>query len=75
MFSIYINKLSIFAFIIAAMLMPATQAPASDTVRVLIVHAYSQEYPWTKGQHEGFVERLKQGLTLQPKIKTEYLDT
>ncbi|MES9816955.1 MAG: hypothetical protein ABW155_09910 [Candidatus Thiodiazotropha sp.] len=55
--------------------MPATQAPASDTVRVLIVHAYSQEYPWTKGQHEGFVERLKQGLTQQPKIKTEYLDT
>lgn len=75
MFSLYINKLSIFVFIIAALLIPASQTPASDTVRVLIVHAYSQEYPWTKGQHEGFVERLKQGLTLQPTIKTEYLDT
>ncbi|MEW8194830.1 MAG: hypothetical protein AB2793_14050, partial [Candidatus Thiodiazotropha sp.] len=55
--------------------MTASQAPASDAVRVLIVHAYSQEYPWTKGQHEGFVESLKQGLTLQPTIKAEYLDT
>lgn len=45
---------------------------ASDSTRILVIHSYSQDYPWTKGQHEGFVDSLKQ---ISPIIKTEYLDT
>ncbi|NOQ80062.1 MAG: hypothetical protein GQ546_11770 [Gammaproteobacteria bacterium] len=45
---------------------------ASDSTRILVIHSYSQDYPWTKGQHEGFVDTLKQ---ISPIIKTEYLDT
>ncbi|MCU7940971.1 MAG: hypothetical protein KZQ74_05990 [gamma proteobacterium symbiont of Bathyaustriella thionipta] len=47
-------------------------AIAADSVRILVIHSYSQDYPWTKGQHTGFVESLKQ---TAPIIKTEYLDT
>ena len=53
----------------------ATPARALEPVRVLIVHAYSQEYPWTKGQHEGFVSTLTESLPLPPTVKTEYLDS
>ncbi len=45
---------------------------AADSARILVIHSYSQDYPWTKGQHEGFVDTLKK---LSPIIKTEYLDT
>lgn len=53
----------------------ACHAMAADSVRILAVHAYSQEYPWTKGQHEGFVDAVSRGITTSPIIKTEYLDT
>ncbi|MCK5387243.1 MAG: HAMP domain-containing histidine kinase [Gammaproteobacteria bacterium] len=45
---------------------------AADSARILVIHSYSQDYPWTKGQHEGFIDTLKK---LSPIIKTEYLDT
>ena len=45
------------------------------SIRVLAVHAYSQEYPWTAGQHRGFVRSLKNSLKLPLTVKTEYLDT
>jgi len=45
------------------------------TVRVLAVHAYSQAYPWTSGQHTGFVGHLGKNLKYPATIKTEYLDT
>ncbi len=54
--------------------MPAAEA-AKGPLHVLIVHAYSQEYPWTKGQHEGFVAALTQGLKSPPQISVEYLET
>lgn len=85
--SIYQNllRLNIFRFKISMLLLklvPITiitfwvsQALATDSVRILAVHAYSEEYPWTKGQHEGFVKTLKQSLSTSPIIKTEYLDT
>lgn len=50
-------------------------AHASEPARILIVHAYSQEYPWTKGQHQGYVTTLVANLPVTPTIKTEYLDT
>ena len=31
---------------------------ADHNIHVLTVHSYSQEYPWTKSQYEGFIEHL-----------------
>ncbi len=42
---------------------------------MLVIHSYSQEYPWTKSQHEGFLGDLKQASHYQPVITVEYLDT
>ena len=53
----------------------AAPALAVESARILIVHAYTQEYPWTKSQHEGFVSTLNKSLPLPPTIKTEYLDS
>ena len=51
-------------------------AYADDTnVPVFILHSYSQEYNWTKGEHTGFVETLGADTTREFTIKTEYLDT
>ncbi|MCG7993685.1 MAG: hypothetical protein JAY99_15200 [Candidatus Thiodiazotropha lotti] len=50
-------------------------AIAADASRILIIHSYSQEYPWTKGQHEGFIDGLQKEQPAQTIIKTEYLDS
>ncbi|MDO9227489.1 MAG: EAL domain-containing protein [Pseudomonadota bacterium] len=44
-------------------------------VPVLIVHSYNLEYPWTKRQHEGFVQALRANTAVDPAISTESLDT
>lgn len=67
--------LPLMALILLLSLAAATPALAVESARILIVHAYSQEYPWTKGQHEGFVSTLSKSLPLPPSIKTEYLDS
>ncbi len=48
---------------------------ADNAYRVLVVHAYSQEYPWTKSQHQGFVNRLQEDSDVQVNFAVEYLDT
>ena len=48
---------------------------AHESFRVLAIHAYSQEYPWTKSQHQGFVEELTKNSRIPVNISTEYLDT
>jgi diguanylate cyclase (GGDEF)-like protein len=48
---------------------------AHESFRVLAIHAYSQEYPWTKSQHRGFVEELTKNSLVPVNISTEYLDT
>ncbi|TFH29840.1 MAG: hypothetical protein E4G97_06630, partial [Deltaproteobacteria bacterium] len=48
---------------------------ATPVMRVLILHSYSQEYPWTRGQHEGFVETLAADTHVEFLVSTEYLDT
>ena len=48
---------------------------AHESFRVLAIHAYSQEYPWTKAQHRGFVEELTKNSLVPVNISTEYLDT
>ncbi len=49
--------------------------PAMAATPILVVHSYSQEYAWTRGQHEGFVDALKVDHGLKPILSTEYLDT
>jgi len=63
-----------YIFIFASLFL-SNSAIASNSFSILVVHAYSQEYPWTRGQHEGFVENLNKLLPISPEIKTEYLDT
>ena len=48
---------------------------AAPTRQILILHSYSQEYPWTRGQHEGFIQTLADDAQLEFLVSTEYLDT
>ena len=50
-------------------------AQASVSVPIFVLHSYSQEYPWTKGQQQGFVETLNSDLSRTYTIETEYLDS
>ncbi|MEA3522445.1 MAG: ABC transporter substrate binding protein, partial [Campylobacterota bacterium] len=48
---------------------------SADSVKlVLILHSYSGEYPWTKGQHDSFVREMQQS-SFKIDIHTEHLDT
>ncbi len=49
--------------------------PEAKPAKILAVHAYSQQYPWTAGQHQGFVDALTQLTPIPAEIKTEFLDT
>ena len=42
---------------------------------IFILHSYSQEYVWTKSQHDSFVEGLQQFYPDSLDVKTEYLDS
>lgn len=48
---------------------------AEPVYQVLMVHAYSQEYPWTGSQHRGFVDKFTENSRYPVSISTEYLDT
>ncbi|MDP1929417.1 MAG: EAL domain-containing protein [Thiobacillus sp.] len=50
-------------------------AQASIPTPVFVLHAYSQEYPWSKGQHQGFVEALNEDTLRAYALNVEYLDT
>lgn len=56
-----------------SLLLPATAV--AGHVDLLLLHSYSQEYPWTKRQHDGFVQHLTAAVQDDLVIKTEYLDT
>lgn len=47
----------------------------ADAARVLVVHSYSQEYPWTSRQHLGFLSSLNYGMETSISYSVEYLDT
>jgi diguanylate cyclase (GGDEF)-like protein/PAS domain S-box-containing protein len=55
----------------------ATQTPlrAAVPTPVFVLHAYSQEYPWTRGQHAGFVAELDADTRRAYSLSVEYLDT
>ncbi|WP_119353256.1 EAL domain-containing protein [Azohydromonas sediminis] len=42
---------------------------------VFVVHSYSQEYPWTRRQHEGFLAGLAADAGHAYEVRAEYLDT
>lgn len=50
-------------------------ALAHQSYQVLAVHSYSEEYPWTKSQHRGFVDKLIEKSSIPIIVSTEYLDT
>jgi len=50
-------------------------AEASVPTPVFVLHAYSQEYPWSKGQHQGFVQALNEDASRTYALNVEYLDT
>ncbi|HEY9097551.1 MAG TPA: EAL domain-containing protein [Thiobacillus sp.] len=50
-------------------------AQASAPTPIFVLHAYGQEYPWTKGQHQGFVQALAEDTVRAYLPKVEYLDT
>ncbi|MDI6738756.1 MAG: hypothetical protein QME74_00125 [Candidatus Edwardsbacteria bacterium] len=60
--------LALFLFALA----PLCAAPVSQ---IFVLHSYSQEYPWTKGQHEGFIQTLAADARVESLVATEYLDT
>jgi len=64
-----------FAFSPAPWRQAAADHPDVKPVHILALHSYSQQYPWTARQHEGFVNALRQSAHRPLDIKTEYLDT
>jgi ABC-type uncharacterized transport system substrate-binding protein len=66
--------IKLFLFLLVLFTYP-TLLLADKQKNILIIHSYSQEYTWTKNQHEGFVQYLRQNFNEPLEISTEYLDT
>lgn len=65
------------ALILVSLLLMLWTAPAfpAASVPIFILHSYSQEYPWTKRQHEGFMRKLESAGPGAFTASVEYLDT
>ena len=48
---------------------------ASNPYKIFVLHSYSQEYPWTKSQHDSFISNYYTKTDNASLISTEYLDT
>lgn len=48
---------------------------ASSPYQIFILHSYSQEYPWTKNQHDSFIANYYTNTDKSSLLSTEYLDT
>ncbi|MBN2477434.1 MAG: response regulator [Pirellulales bacterium] len=53
----------------------ATPLLAAENQSIFVLHSYSQEYPWTKRQHEGFIRKLTAVDRNYFTVSVEYLDT
>lgn len=60
--------------VIFLLLLPTT-VYGSVSEQLFVLHSYSQEYPWTRDQHAGFVSSYIANTNQQIIISTEYLDT
>ena len=58
-----------------AMVLALIASRAGATTSILVVHSYSEHYPWTQSQDEGFMETLAKDPELSISATTEYLDT
>ncbi len=58
-----------------ALALGSAAACARPLLTLLVIHSYSQEYPWTRGQHDAFVATLSARYPGDVMIETEYLDT
>ena len=58
-----------------ALLLVAGRAHATTGLSLFILHSYSQEYAWTKGEHEGFMRRIRADVPGSLSVSVEYLDT
>lgn len=61
--------LLLFLSVFCIRALPAVPTP------VFVLHSYSQEYPWTRGQHQGFVQALNEDPSRAYALNVEYLDT
>jgi PAS domain S-box-containing protein len=57
------------------LLAPLDAVLADAPLRIFMLHSYSQEYPWSKSQHEGFLNRYQQSHSQPSLISSEYLDS
>lgn len=60
-------------FLVLLFVLLAVEAQ-EGSYKIFVLHSYSQEYAWTKQQHQGFVEHL-QANRIDFEIFSEYLDT
>jgi two-component system cell cycle sensor histidine kinase/response regulator CckA len=60
---------------LALCLFSPAMAFAVTKSRIFVLHSYSQEYPWTRGQNDGFIRALEADPQVDPLVSTEYLDT
>lgn len=62
-------------FIILTFFIFTAHADINGKKRIFILHSYSQEYEWTKLQHNNFVASLVQSSLFPMEVSVEYLDT
>lgn len=75
MYKLTFNRLLSFIFLFL-LLMPAVDAANKKQIKVLTVHSYHQEYPWTFSQNRAFKKQLQAKLPeYNITFATEYLDT
>ncbi|MCK7497418.1 MAG: hypothetical protein MZW92_46465 [Comamonadaceae bacterium] len=53
----------------------AARAEPARQAAVFVLHSYSQEYPWTRRQHDGFLRALTAANFDTSSLRVEYLDT
>ena len=63
------------ALILLCIFLWASNAHAGGQTSILILHSYSEEYPWTRRQHEGFLDALTADPAVLPIYEVEHLDT
>ena len=66
------SLLLVLCFLVCSLVVDS--ADATENTSVFVLHSYSQEYPWTKRQHEGFMQRLRSTVPNPTTVCVEYLD-
>jgi len=64
----YCIALSLFLFV-------SEKVCAAPVTQIYIMHSYSQDYPLTKGQHDGFMQVLDEDTRLNTTVSIGYMDT